>query len=89
MNTTITAKTEETAKAPVARIRLGLLSASIWQRANADNLFYSVSFERRYRDSQKTWQSTHNYDVNDLLLLTKLADLAHTEILKLQAGEAD
>jgi len=82
-------KTEEPAKPPVAKIRLGLLYASIWQRAADDNIFYTVSFERRYKDSQGNWQSTHSYSADDLLLLAKLADRAHTEIVKLQTGEAE
>ena len=90
MNTpTTTTKTDETAKPPVARLRFGLLSASIWQRTNEDNVFYSVSFERRYRDSQGNWQSTHSYNTDELLLLAKLADRAHTEIVNLQTGGAD
>lgn len=89
MNTKTEAKTRETAQPPVARLRLGLLNASIWQRTSDDNVFYSVSFERRYRDAQGNWQSTHSYNADDLLLLAKLADRAHTEIIRHQNGEAD
>jgi hypothetical protein len=87
--TTTSTKTSENAKPPVARLRIGLVNASIWERtANEDN-FYSVSFERRYRDAQGNWQSTHSYSADDLLSLAKLADQAHTEILKLRAGDTD
>jgi hypothetical protein len=78
----------ETAKPPIAKLRLGLIYANIWQRQTEDDSFYSVSFER-YRDSQGNWQSTHSYDIDDLLVLAKLADRAHTEIANLRAGGAD
>jgi hypothetical protein len=35
-----------------------------------------------------TWQSTHNYDADNLLMLAKLADQAHSKILKLKTAEA-
>ena len=49
----------------------------------------SGRFERRYRDNDGNWQSTHSYNVDDLLILAKLADQAHTEITKLRSGGAD
>lgn len=79
----------EPAKPPIAKLRLGLIFANIWQRATDDDVFYSVSFERRYRDSQGNWQSTHSYNPDDLLLLSKLADRAHTEVTNLRAGVDD
>lgn len=79
----------EPSRPPVAKLRLGLINASIWQRSTDDDAFYSVSFERRYRDSQGEWHSTHSYGVEDLLTLAKLADQAHTAITKLRAGEAE
>ena len=77
----------ETTKPPVAKLRLGLINANIWQRENDDNVFYSVSFERRYKDAQSNWQSTHSYNAEDLLVLAKLADQAHTEIARLRSGD--
>ena len=81
-------KNGETAKPPVAKLRIGLISASIWERTTDNGTFHSVTFERRYRDNEGNWHSTHSYDLSDLLALSKLADQAHTKILELQAGEA-
>lgn len=86
-NTSRKSQSTETAKPPVAKIRLGLINASIWQRNTGEDVFYSVSFERRYRDKQGQWHSTQSYNADDLLTLSKLADQAHTEIAKLRAGE--
>jgi hypothetical protein len=68
---------------PVDKIRVGLITASIWQRTTDKGSFYSVSFERRYKDATGQYQTSHNYDARDLLMLAKAADLAHTRILEL------
>jgi hypothetical protein len=80
--------TSETAKPPVAKLRLGLINASIWERTTESGTFHSVTFERRYRDGNGEWHSTHSYDGSDLLTLAKLADQAHTETARLQNREA-
>jgi hypothetical protein len=76
--------TTETANPPVAKLRLGLINASIWQRTTSKAAFYSVSFEHRYKDSEGKWQSTLSYDTADLLLLAKLTDQSHSKIVELQ-----
>jgi hypothetical protein len=83
---TNTAKNQstETAKPPVAKLRLGLINASIWERVTEKGNLYSVTFERRYRDAKGEWHSTHSYDAGDLLVLAKLADQAHTKLADLQ-----
>lgn len=47
-----------------------------------------MTFERRYKDANG-WASTHSYNPDDLLVLAKLADMAHTEISKLRAAPDD
>jgi hypothetical protein len=86
MTNTASQKASETQKPPVAKLRIGLINANIWQRVTDEDAFYSVSFERRYRDNDGNWQSTHSYNADDLLILAKLADKAHTEIMNLRAG---
>jgi len=71
---------------PVLYLRLGLIYANIWERRIQDNIFYAVTFERRYRDKAGNWQSTESYNAEDLLILAKLADQAHTKIMELNAG---
>ncbi|MCZ2154070.1 MAG: hypothetical protein LC114_09260 [Bryobacterales bacterium] len=82
-------KTNATTKPPVAKLRLGLLSASIWERTTDSVTFYSVTFERRYRDAKGEWHSTQTYDKTNLLTLSKLADQADTEITRLMARSRD
>jgi hypothetical protein len=86
-NATKRSKSTKPANPPVAKLRLGLISANIWQRRTDNKVFYAVSFERSYKNSQGNWQSTHSYNADDLLILSKLADQAHTEIAMLRAGD--
>lgn len=76
---------------PVERLRIGRLSASIWdnQSANDDGKFYTVTIERRYRDGEGTWKTGRSFGRDDLLGVAKLADQAHTRILALQQREAE
>ena len=85
-----TQKQSEKANPPIAQVRVGLITASIWERQSEQGVFYSVSFERRYRDGEGNWKSSHSYDTQDLLALAKAADLAHTKIVQSQQEpEAD
>jgi hypothetical protein len=76
----------EAKKAPVAKVRVGLISASIWENPTEKGNFYNVTFERRYRDTEGNWKSTHSYGLDDLLVLAKIADLAHTKIVEATTG---
>ena len=75
-------------KKPIARIALHPVSAAIWKNhGNLGDAFYSVTFERRYRNDSDKWQSSTNFNSNELLLLAKVADLAHSEIHRLRAAD--
>jgi hypothetical protein len=86
-NETQTAEAKQPAQPPVAKVRIGLITGSIWERKTENGTFYSVTFERRYRDGE-TFRSSHSYNADDLLVLGKVADLAHSRILELRAGGA-
>lgn len=79
----------ESAKPPVAKLRIGLLSASIWERTTDNGTFHTVTFERRYRDANGDWHGTQSFDRSNLLTLAKLADQADTEIARLTAALKD
>lgn len=76
----------ETKKAPVAKIRIGLINASVWENTTDKGTFHNVTFERRYRDGKGNWASSHSYNAEDLLALAKAADLAFTRILDARNG---
>ena len=63
-------------KLPAQKLRLGLITATIWENDG----FYSVDLARSYKDSNGQWQSTASYGHADLLNLSKLAQRAENWI---------
>ena len=68
-------------KHPANKLRLGLITATIWDNDG----FYSVDLARSYKDSSGQWQSTTSFAHADLLNLSKLAQRAENWI----AGQAN
>ena len=74
--------TQPTPNKPVDEVRIGRVKATIWRNQTEDDRpRYNVVFARLYKDGD-TWQSTQSFGRNDLLLLAKVADLAHTRVLE-------
>lgn len=66
--------------APVHRIRLSSISASIFKNENADGrAYYNAQFDRSYKDGDD-WKHTKSFGRDDLLNLAKVADLTHSWI---------
>ena len=74
-------------KKPAARVSLHPVSAAIWRNHNQKGVFYSVTFEKSYKDEAGKWQTSSTFSASDLLLLAKVADQAHSEIYKLRAND--
>ena len=69
---------------PVAEIRVGRITATIWQNTPTDEgVFYSVHITRLFRRGS-TWDRTPAFGRDDLLTVAKVADLANTRIYELQ-----
>jgi hypothetical protein len=80
MNTTQTAHTPDPGRTPpVQEIRLGAIRAAIWKNETENGVRHNVTFERIYKDGD-TWRSTSSFGRDDLLLLGKVADQAHSWI---------
>ena len=80
----MSATTETKKNTPVAKVSVGLQTASIWKNESEGRAFYNVTFDRRYRNAEGKWKSSDSYGADDLLALAKLADLAHSKVLELQ-----
>ena len=75
-------------KKPAARVTLYPVTATIWRNEGKDgDAFYSTAFERRYRDKEGKWKGSSSFNSDELLLLAKVADLAHSEIVKLRTAD--
>jgi len=65
---------------PIHTEKIGAVSASIWQNPTAEGrTFYSVTFERSYRDGD-AYKSASSFNHDDLLNLAKLAERAEAYI---------
>jgi hypothetical protein len=66
-------------KKPVHELRLGLIKAAIWENTVGDNLRYNVTFARIYK-TETEWKASDAFGRDDLLVLAKVADQAHSWI---------
>ncbi len=69
-------------KQPVKTFRLGRIKAAVWENESDRQRFYNVTFARAYVDEQKNWHDSDSFGRDDLLILAKLADWAHTFIFE-------
>ena len=70
---------------PVDEIRIGRVKATVWRNGTEEQSRYNVTFSRLYKEGDQ-WKSTHSFGRNDLLVLAKVADFAHTRIFQLPVG---
>jgi hypothetical protein len=76
-------------KKPAAKVNCFPVSAAIWRNSTPKGTFYSVTFERSYKDDSGKWQTSSTFNANDLLLLAKAADQAHSAIYSLRASDSN
>lgn len=63
---------------PITEIRLGAIKANIWQNETRNGTRHNVTVSRLYKDANGAWKTTESFGRDDLLLLGKVLDLAHT-----------
>ena len=64
---------------PAHEVRLGSIKATIWKNDTEKGVRFNTTVSRLYRDGND-WKSTDSFGRDDLLLLAKVADKAHTWI---------
>jgi len=64
---------------PVHVIRLGLIKCQIFLRKTSSGDRYNVTVSRMFRNGEQ-WQESKMFGRDDLLLVAKTLDLAHTWI---------
>ena len=69
---------------PVHRIRISRIQAAIWQNNGDNGPWYNVTLSRSYKDANDEWKSMDSFSVDDLLVLAKVANEAHTWIIQKQ-----
>ena len=74
---------------PVAEVRVGTVKAAIWpNKTESGAVRYNVTFSRIYRDANGEWKSTSSFGRDDLLVVAKVADQAHTKIFEVANGNS-
>ena len=72
---------------PVDEVRIGRVKATIWRNETEDGKArFNTVLSRLYKDGD-AWQSTPSFGRNDLLLVAKVADLAHTCVCELSGKD--
>lgn len=74
-----------TSNKPVHVIRIGSIKAAIWENAVGEGVRLSVSVCRLYKDGEQ-WRTTESFGRDELLVLAKVADQAHTWICDRQSA---
>lgn len=69
---------------PVHEVRLGRVKAAIWANETDNGTRHNVTITRLYKDGDE-WKTSTSFGREELPLVAKVADLAHTWIF--QAGQ--
>lgn len=64
---------------PVQEIRLGRIRAAIWENETQNGTRHNVTISRIYKDGDD-WKDTGSFGRDDLLLVGKVMDRAHSWI---------
>lgn len=64
---------------PVHEVRFGAVRAAIWRNESQNGPWYSVTLSRLYKDGDQ-WRDSTSFGRDDLLLVAKASDCAHTWI---------
>jgi hypothetical protein len=75
------------AKPPVQTFRLGRIKAAVWENEADRTKYYNVTFARTYMSEDKAYHDPDSFGRDDLPLVAKLADQAHTFIFARLAGQ--
>lgn len=66
---------------PIHEVRIGAIKAAVWKNEVTGGVRYNVTLSRLYKDREDDqWKSTDSFGRDDLLVLAKVADAAHTWI---------
>lgn len=65
---------------PAHVVRLRNIRAAIWQNDTEFGTRHNVTVSRLYKDDEQQWRTSDGFGRDDLLLLAKVLDLAHSWI---------
>ena len=81
---------QTTKQKPIHEVRLGLIKAAVWRNDGETGVRYNVTLSRLYKDKDdKDWKYTDTFGRDDLLLVAKVADQAHSWIFAQSQSQDD
>ena len=69
-------------------LRFGSIKAAVWRNDTETGVRYNVTFSRLYKEGDQ-WKSTESFGRDDLLLLGKVANDAHSWICQRSQEQDD
>lgn len=75
---------QKTKSKPVHEIRLGRIRAAIWANNTQNGTKHNVTVSRLYKDGDD-WKDSSSFGRDDLPLVSKVVDQAHTWIFECAA----
>ena len=85
---TKSASSNDSANRPVHEFRMGRIRAAVWANQTENGVRHNVTFSRLYKDDQSNqWKDSQSFGRDDLPLLAKIVDRAHTWIFDQAAQE--
>lgn len=76
---TAMAKKSENRK-PERVLRFGALSCSIWRNEHKDRDWFSVTFQRAYKDKDDEWAYSESLNMDDVLVMALLLERTYVAI---------
>ena len=65
---------------PVHEVRMGRVKAAIWENETQNGARHNVTVSRIYKDADDQWRDSTSFGREDLPLVAKVVDQAHTWI---------
>jgi hypothetical protein len=66
--------------------KVGRVRAAVWANEGETGVWHSVTLSRLYKDKDGNWQDSTSFFPEDLPLLIKAADQAHTYLYQSRPG---
>lgn len=88
MATATKSNAKESKKRPVHEVRMGRIRAAIWQNETENGTRHNVTVSRLYKDGDD-WKDSASFGRDDLPLVAKVCDLAHSWIFELGSEKSN
>lgn len=73
---------------PIHELRLGRIRAAIWENETQNGVLHNVTVSRLYKDGDE-WKDSSSFGRDDLPLVSKVLDRAHTWIFANNGGTSN